>query len=79
VVKVSVASGNIPFEDIQCDGYSGWVNDGVKRFTYRLVGDTYNLVQKGRAEALSIGDVVLRRKYFNHKHSADMKIKYCVH
>ena len=71
----SVNESDVPISDISCDGHSGWVNDGVRRFMFVKKQNGYSLVSKKKlpANELKTKHFVLVRKYFHHKQHPDFK------
>ncbi|CAB3980033.1 Hypothetical predicted protein [Paramuricea clavata] len=46
---ISCKQSHVPLSDISCDGHSGWVNDGVRTFTFlKNKEKDYSLVSKKR-------------------------------
>ena len=73
---ISCKQSDVPLSDISCDGHSGWVNDGVRKFTFfRNKEKKYSIVSKKRIpeDKMSPSHFILVRKYFHHRKYPDFK------
>lgn len=65
---ISVDPSDVPLSDINCDGHSVWLSDGVRRFTYSKQSEQYRMesVKKQTADVMKINNFLLVKKYFHH-------------
>ena len=73
---ISCKQSDVPLSDISCDGHSGWVNNGVRKFTFfRNKEKKYSIVSKKRIpkDKMSPSHFLLVRKYVHHRKYPDCK------